>query len=181
MNADLLKEVFAKHGTDKLEHGYAEHYAKHLPDKAKKILEIGVLKGSSIMAWHELYPEAHIYALDLFQENPIPFQADWVTWFKGSQVDARLLEEIRHCGPFDFVTEDASHNSRWTLMTFYGLVNSAPLYIVEDLGCGTEEFYRQGMEHEQTMMGQMWENNFPFEFSLYDDQIAFIKTNVYYR
>lgn len=174
MTAEFLQTIFSMYGTDKVQHGYAEYYAKHLPKTAKKILEVGVLKGSSILAWHEIYPESHIFGLDLFQENPIPFQENWVTWISGSQTDGKLLGHVRAHGPFDFIIEDASHNSRDTLMTFYGLVDCSPLYIIEDLHCSNEEFYRQGMKYEHTTLGQMLWRKFAFKFDLYDSKIAFI-------
>lgn len=171
-------DIAPKYKTDKNDHGYIEYYAKHLPATAKKILEIGVLSGESIRMLHEIYPEAHIFGMDLFIENPIPFQADWVTWIQGSQTDGKLLGHVRGHGPFDFIIEDGSHNSRDQLITFYGLVDCSPLYIVEDLHCCKEEFYRQGMNYYHTMLGQLKETEMNvvsiFEYNLYNDQIAFI-------
>ncbi len=169
-------EIFEKYDTDKNSkgHNYAPYYEKHLPKTAKKILEIGVGKGESIRCWHEIYPEVHIFGLDLFDVNPIPFQADWVTWIQGNQTDGNLLGHIRGHGPFDFIIEDGSHNSRDQLITFYGLVNCSPIYIVEDLHCCKDEFWRQGLNMYNTMLGQMTEQLFPFAFDLYDDKIAFI-------
>lgn len=138
-----IKDIAPKYKTDKNEHGYIEYYAKHLPETAKKILEIGVLGGNSIRLWRELYPEAEIFGLDLFIENPIPFQADWVTWFQGSQTDGKLLNEIRHHGPFDIIIDDGSHNHRDQLITFFGLWGCTKLYIVEDIY--QDEFWSQGL------------------------------------
>lgn len=173
-------EIFEKYDTDKGSkgHNYAPYYEKHLPKTASKILEIGVDKGQSILMWHELFPEAHIYGLDLFEINPIPFREDWVTWFRGSQTDGKVLNDLRIHAPFDFIVEDGSHNSRDQLITFYGLVDCSPLYIVEDLHCCKEEFYRQGMNYYHTMLGQLKETKMNvvsiFEYNLYNEQIAFI-------
>lgn len=174
-----ITPIFKKYSTDKNDHGYAEYYQKHLPDEATRILEIGVHKGESIKMWHEIYPHAHIFGLDLFSEYDAPFQADWVTWFKGSQIDGELLKTVRLFGQFDFIVEDGSHNSRDQLMTFYGLVDCCKLYVAEDLHCAKEEFYRQGMRFESTMLGQMKLSKtpmFPNRFDLYLDKIAFIYT-----
>lgn len=136
-------DIAPKYNTDKNDHGYIEHYAKHLPETAKKILEIGVLGGNSIRLWRELYPEADIYGLDLFIENPIPFQADWAYWVTGSQTDGKILNSIRHYGPFDFIIDDGSHNHRDQLMTFFGLWGCTKLYVVEDIY--QDEFWSQGL------------------------------------
>lgn len=165
-------DIAPKYDTDKNQHGYIQYYAKHLPGNASKILEIGVHTGESIKMWHEVYPYAQIYGLDIFT-NGIPFQADWVTWVKGSQVDGEILKELRNIG-FDFIVEDGSHNSRDQLITFWGLVGCAPLYIAEDLHCCTEGFYRQGLNTYNTMLGLMVSELFPFQHDLYMDKIAFI-------
>lgn len=169
--------IAPKYNTDKNDHGYIEYYAKHLPETANKILEVGVLAGNSIRMLHELYPEAHIFGLDLFIENPIPFQADWVTWFQGSQIDGKLLKEIRGHGQFDICIEDGSHNSIDQWITFWGLMGSCDLYVLEDAHCAKEEFYRQGIKYEATMLGHLTLSKtplFPSKNYLYNDQIAFI-------
>lgn len=138
-------EVFEKYDTDKNSkgHNYAPYYAKHLPETAKRILEIGVDRGESIRAWHEIYPEAHIWGLDIFT-NGIPFVEDWVTWVTGSQTDGSILNHIRnYFAPFDFVVEDGSHNWRDQLITFYGLRGCCDLYVVEDILL--DNFWSQGL------------------------------------
>jgi hypothetical protein len=168
-------EIFEKYDTDKNSkgHNYGPYYAQHLPKTAKKILEIGVYKGESARAWHEIYPEAHVYGLDLYSEHE-PIKESWFTPLKGNQADSKILDDVRCYGPFDFITEDGSHNSRHQLMTFYGLVGTTPLYIVEDLQCCTEAFYRQGMNVYNTMLGQMVGGVFPHQFTLLESKIAFI-------
>lgn len=172
MKPEIIK-IAPKHDTDKNSHGYIEYYAKHLPETASKILEIGVDKGQSVLMWHEVYPEAIIYGLDLFVENPIPFEADWVTWFKGNQADSKLLDDVRLHGDFDIVIDDGSHWQRHVWMTFYGLIDSCKLYVVEDLHC-QEEFWRQKMGAKNTMIAHMKAGTFPYKHDLYMDKIAFI-------
>lgn len=170
-----IVEIFERYDTDKgvKGHNYAPYYQKHLPDKVDSLLEIGVLKGESIKMWHEIYPEAHIYGLDLFQENPIPFEASWVSWFKGSQVDEALLEEVKRSGPFDIIIDDGSHVSEHQLATYYSLIGSCKLYIVEDLHCCRSEFWRQ-IKYDNTMLAMMKAKTFPLKNDLYLDKISFI-------
>jgi len=136
-------DVFNKSKSDKKEHGYPEIYAKHLPDRVDKIIEFGVKEGYSIQAWHEIYPEAHIYGVDIFQEYQPPFTADWVTWIKGSQRDGDLLNHIRAHGPFDICIDDASHNHRDQLITFFGMWGCTKLYVCEDIV--QDDFWAQGL------------------------------------
>ena len=142
---ERIIEILEKYDTDKNSkgHNYGSIYAEHLPNTAKKILEIGVDKGESIRAWLEIYPEATIYGLDLFT-NGIPFTDERVTWITGSQSDGSILRHIRdYYAPFDFVVEDGSHNWRDQLMTFYGLWGCCDLYIVEDILL--DNFWSQGL------------------------------------
>ncbi len=143
MKPEIL-EIGPKYPTDKNDHGYMKLYAEHLPKTASKILEFGVKDGHSIMMLHELYPEAHIYGVDIFSEHgKPPFQADYVTWFIGSQSDERILADLRCHGPFDICIDDASHNHRQQLMTFFGLWGCCKLYVCEDIM--QDEFWAQGL------------------------------------
>lgn len=142
MDSKRLHELAAAYGTDKLQHGYLDFYAKHLPDKPTKILEIGVKEGASIRMWRQYFPEAEIHGLDLFMEYPIP-EIDGVIFHQGNQCDWLLLEQLRKEN-FDVIIDDGSHNSRDQLMTFFGLFNGNP-YFIEDLQCCDEEFYRDGL------------------------------------
>ena len=166
-----------KYDTDKNDHGYAKYYAQHLPESANKILEIGVHKSESIKMWHEVYPEAHIFGIDLFSEHE-PINESWFTAFRGNQADSKLLDNVRLFGPFDIIIDDGSHNARHQLMSFYGLIGACKLYVVEDLQCNTEAFYRQDLPYDLTMLRQLQiETDNPitnWSFDLYDDKIAFI-------
>lgn len=140
-----LNDLALKYGSDKSNkgHDYMPFYEEYLPEKPKKILEIGVLKGSSIRMWKEAFPEAEIHGLDLFEANEIP-DIPGVIWHRGSQIDTQLLARLRK-EKFDVVIDDGSHNSRDQLITFFGLFTHGVSYFVEDCHCCDEEFYRQGL------------------------------------
>jgi len=54
-----LTELANKYETDKgsLNHNYTEVYPKYLPENPKKMMEIGIWKGSSLRMWNEYYPD----------------------------------------------------------------------------------------------------------------------------
>lgn len=139
------------HGTDKYEHGYLDFYRANFPHEPKKILEIGVKTGASIRLWLDVFPEAEIHAVDLFQEFDIPFTDRRVKWYQGNQCDWQLLEQLRREN-FDVIIDDGSHNSRDQMITFFGLFNGKP-YFIEDTHCCEEEFYRQGLPKALTAAG----------------------------
>lgn len=63
--------VFNKYGTDKGDHhSYAPIYAA-IPADIKTVFEIGIDRGGSLLAWLDLFPEAHVYGLDIKQHEPL--------------------------------------------------------------------------------------------------------------
>lgn len=169
-----LTEIANQYGTDKGRHGYMPHYARHLIDfYPKTMLEIGCEKGNSARMWREILPKTELAVLDLFQEYPIP-DIENVEFIKGNQLDHELLYNLRNNRRFDIIIDDGSHNSRDQWVTFWSLVGSGRLYVVEDLHCCYDELYRQGLPFARTMLGQMLAGHFPYRFQLYDQKIAFI-------
>lgn len=146
-----LQELAFMYGTDKNEHGYIPFYNQYLPKNPKKILEIGVKEGRSIRMWLNYFHGAQIHGLDLFKEYPVPFNHERVTWHEGNQCDWELLEKLRN-EDFDVIIDDASHNSRDQMMTFFGLFNGKH-YFIEDVNCCKEPFYRQGLPVQTTAWG----------------------------
>lgn len=142
-----LNDLGLKYGTDKstIKHNYLPFYEQTLPKAPKKLLEIGVLSGASIRMWKEWFPETEIHGLDLFSEGEPP-AIEGVVWHKGNQCDWLLLEQLRKEN-FDVIIDDASHNSRDQMMTFYGLFNGKHYYI-EDTHCCSESFYQDGLPEQ---------------------------------
>lgn len=172
-----LTEIAKKYPSDKSDHGYMQYYQHHLPLDCKSLLEIGVLKGDSIRIWKEYLPGTVLYGADLFIENDVP-EIDGVEWFKANQLDHTFLYHIRFNIKPQIIIEDASHNSIDQLVTFFSLIGCCEMYVCEDIFTAKEEFYRQGLPFESTMLGMMQSGRFPFEFSLYEDKIAFIKNKI---
>lgn len=169
------QDIAECYGTDKATHGYMRYYAKHLLscEPPESILEIGCEKGNSIRMWKEIYANASLTTLDLFQEYPVP-DIPGVEFITGNQLDHEILYHLRNHRKFDLIIDDGSHNSRDQLVTFWSLVGTSYLYVVEDLHCCNDESYRQGLPFEMTMLGQMKAGKFPFRHFLYEDKIAFI-------
>lgn len=170
-----LDELAIKHNSDKSSngHNYMPFYEKVLPESPTSILEIGILKGGSMRIWNEYFPETKLYGLDLFEADPQP-DIEGVTWFKGSQSDEHLLYHVRNDIRPQVIIEDASHNCIAHWVTLYSLVSCCEIYIIEDLHTCTQEFYRQGLEFHQTVLGAIKTGRFPFRYKLYNDKIVAI-------
>jgi len=205
--------IAQKFGTDKFEHGYMPYYEFHLPEKIRTMLEIGVAKGASALMWSEIFGEEELdlHIIDLF-ENEEFVSAKWCrnrgfVPHKGDQSDFKFLYTITN--QFDVIVEDGSHNSYDQIASFMHLfqnnLRSGGIYVVEDLHCCKQPFYRQKnrVEYQDTLLnilikyshtGDLSSRFFPNEFegeindslnetfkgmiesvSVYDDKIAFIK------
>ena len=170
----ILENLANKYGTDKLGHGYISHYAIHLPSHPRSLLEIGCLEGASLRMWKEYFPNTKIGTLDLFMEYPEPTDIEGLITYKGSQNDGYNMPRIRGEN-WEVIIDDGSHNSRDQLVSFNLLAQPGTLYIIEDLHCCTDPFYREGLPFEMTILGLIKSGNFPHKHYLYDDKIVFIE------
>ena len=101
----------------------------------KRILEIGVKGGGSLVLWRELFPEAEIVGLDIkLPKMPPP---ERVSFVRGDQSDHSVLAKLaRDYGPFDLVIDDGSHVSEDQRKTFCFLIDhltEGALYVIEDI------------------------------------------------
>lgn len=172
-----LSELAFMYGTDKLNHGYIPFYEKYLPKSPKRILEIGVKEGKSIMMWQKYFPDAEIHGLDIFEADPIP-DVPGVVFHKGNQCDYILLDKLRNFD-FDIIIDDGSHNSRDQMITFFGLFNGKH-YFIEDLHCNRNDFFSQGLPYPFT--ADQWFNQLrhPHGFNsiINGENISLIKLNL---
>ncbi len=167
------QEIAEKNGTDKATHGYMPFYEKYMPKQPTRILEIGCLTGASLRMWRELFPDAEIHCLDLFKEYAPPEDIPGVIYWEGSQTDQYVLEQLRRLH-FDVIIEDASHNSIDQLITFWSLWGCCKIYFCEDIHCGYEDFYRQGLPFEATFIGMIQSNKLPFNHQSYKNKMVAI-------
>jgi hypothetical protein len=150
MSSITLNSLFNKYGSDKGDanegHAYGDFYERFLPKSPKRMLEIGIKNGASARAWKEWFPDVEFHGLDLFIEHPIPEDIDAI-WHQGNQCDYLLLEKLREF-EFDIIIDDGSHVARHQMVTFFSLMHAKCTYVIEDIHCCAEEFYRQGLPPE---------------------------------
>lgn len=130
----VLQDIGFKLDTDKATyHKYLDFYEKNLPDRKFKgrLLEIGILQGSSLRMWHEYYPKAEIIGIDL---NDKHLEAP------GTQMiiaDATKPYQVEPLGMFDIILDDGSHFTADQQASFmhlyYNQLNKGGFYIIEDL------------------------------------------------
>jgi hypothetical protein len=156
-----LPWILSLFGTDKQKeggHSFAAAYADFLrPFRAKrlKLLEIGLLNGSSLLAWRAYFPRASIVGIDILLKPEMA--RGRVRVYQGDQGSAADLDRVcANEAPFDIVIDDGSHLSRHQLFSFYHLfphLKDGGIYVIEDV----QTSYWRGPVGE----GE-WDGNDPF-------------------
>lgn len=154
----LLDKLAIIRGTDKssLIHNYCVKYEKYLPFKRTdklKILEIGVLDGSSLRMWSDYFMFSEIIGIDIdnrcktYEEGRIKVEI-------GSQFDENFLNEVgTKYEMFDMILDDGSHMNNHVIFSFEKLfkyVKPGGLYIVEDAETSYWNEYGGGLRKEGT-------------------------------
>ena len=142
-----LFEIFQKHNCDKgPKHGYQkvyEQFFEPLKDEKINILEVGVHQGASFDAWHEYFPNADLYGIDLFvreKMRAVPaFKKDRVHFMKGDStnpiIGPMVLENFGKI-KFDIIIDDGMHTPKANMQTYNNLLpflKEGGQYFIEDV------------------------------------------------
>ena len=155
-----LNEIGLKNNTDKssIIHDYLKKYEKYFPfDRSDKIkiLEIGVLNGSSVKTWKEYFFNAEIIGIDI---NPDckKYEEDRIHIEIGDQSDQNFLNYVsKKHGFFDLILDDGSHINSHVLKSFEHLFNYVKpqgLYVVEDACTSYWPNYEGGFKMPNTII-----------------------------
>lgn len=157
-----LQEIAKRFGTDKVESGYLGAYERYFApsrDKPIALLEIGVLRGASLLTWQEYFPRGRIVGLDI-NEIRIAEPADRITLYKGLQQDTGLLDRIgRESAPdgFDIIIDDAAHIGSLARTSFWHLfvkhLKPGGIYVLEDWGTGYWASWPDGAQYQDKVRG----------------------------
>ena len=143
---ETIEQISNKYDTDKAVHThYLRNYVEHfepLIEKEIKLLELGVLRGGSLLLWRDYFPKGHIVGLDL---SPVQVEdlSGRVHVYQGKQQDKQLLDKIAaEVAPegFDIIIDDCSHIGSLSRISFWHLfenhLKSGGFYVIEDWGTG---------------------------------------------
>lgn len=104
---------------------------------ASKLFEIGVRYGGSIRIWHEYFPKATIYGLDISAKAVAGVEGERIVGVQLDQSDKEQLEAFgRNHGPFDIGIDDGSHVWSHQILTFESLwkyIRPGGLFVIEDV------------------------------------------------
>jgi hypothetical protein len=149
---NVLTELGHKYGSDKVLHGYTEFYPLYLEPMrptATRVLELGVLGGSSLLMWQDYFEKAEIVGVDI---DLIRNQAcgPRITTRYADLGDAATL----HClaeETWDVIIDDASHRPEHQILAFSTLfpsLKSGGIYICEDTQTQFQSYYGGAGPHD---------------------------------
>jgi hypothetical protein len=128
-----------KYNTDKVtRHKYDHIYNMFLQSMYNthgSMLEIGINSGKSLMMWLELFPNSHIYGMDIDKE----YSGDRHTVIKGDQSNSSDLENVLNSikdKKVFFINDDGSHIPEHQLLSFntlFPIIMEDGVYIIEDI------------------------------------------------
>lgn len=142
-----LKYYFDKFRTDKSsKHHYHEIYEplfEPLRNEPINFLEIGVWKGHGLEAFHEYFPNANLYGVDIFtritpDEVPV-LKKERVNWLKCDSMSYGAKNDVQSVWndiKFDVILDDAAHYpeaNRLTFETFKDFLKPDGMYLIEDV------------------------------------------------
>ena len=137
---DSLDGLGTRHGTDKASAqnnflNFYERFLSPLRDKPVRLLEIGVLDGSSIRTWRDYFHNGEIIGVD-FDPHAKAHEDDRIGIKIADQSKVQDLDRLAAMGPFDVIIDDGSHIWPHQILTFQRLISSVKrggFFIVEDL------------------------------------------------
>jgi hypothetical protein len=155
-----LREIFDRYGCDKgYRHGYERLYEpifEPVRDGGIRILEVGVGKGASIMAWLDYFAHPGIVAIDTFER--VDIEEVWAktggmaSLIKADSTDRLQVGDFHDGGihePFSFIVDDGNHTPLAQLATLENLFPTlAPggRYFIEDVW-PLDRMTEEGLQH----------------------------------
>jgi SAM-dependent methyltransferase len=130
-----------------------EEMFRPLLDRDVRLLELGVLKGGSLLLWRDYFERGVIAGLDLKPAH-VEDTTGRIRLYQGGQQDTKLLDRIaRECAPegFDVIIDDCSHVGSLARVSFWHLfehhLKPGGLYVIEDWGTGYWDSWPDGVRY----------------------------------
>jgi hypothetical protein len=126
----------------------------HLRDREIRLLELGVLRGGSLLMWRDFFVHGTIVGLD---KAPVAVDdpTGRVHVYRGEQQDLGLLDRVatqRAPEGFDVIIDDCSHLGELTRASFWHLfehhLRPGGIYVIEDWGTGYNGHWPDGVQFE---------------------------------
>jgi hypothetical protein len=110
-----------------------EYLFKDIRNLAKKILEIGVDNGGSILMWREYFPEANIIGIDN-KDCPQLADRDRVEFIASDAYKIELVDLLPN--DFDVIIDDGPHtleSMTFVIKEYLNKINQNGIIVIEDI------------------------------------------------
>ena len=87
---------------------YDEIFENFARDAELNMLEIGIQRGGSLLAWKEYFKNANIYGVDIVDSVIPEYRRDFINYTFRDIKDPKTKEELRDV-KFDIIIDDGSH------------------------------------------------------------------------
>jgi predicted O-methyltransferase YrrM len=130
-------------------HNYHFHYARKFKDirhKVKKVLEIGVFRGHSMLMWKDFFPNAQIYGVDIDYSNhhfglnafDLCKDEDRIKLFEMDACNPNNVKAIMRTigNDVDIIIDDGSHHpyhQLFALLHYTDYLKYDGVFVVEDV------------------------------------------------
>lgn len=130
-----ISKILEQYETDKVgHHGYGETYdelfSKFDRQAELSILEIGIQKGGSLLAWQDYFPNAKITGVDIVDVIKPEYRSEKINYVFSDIKDWQTAET------FDIIIDDGSHfadDVRFVIDHFVSKLRPNGVMIVEDI------------------------------------------------
>jgi len=138
MNELTLKQICSIYSTDKnCLHCYVdevyENLFKDIRNSAKKILEIGVDNGGSILMWREYFPAANIIGIDN-KDCPQLAARDRIQFIASDAYKHEIVDQLP--SDFDVIIDDGPHtleSMTFVIKEYINKINQSGIIVIEDI------------------------------------------------
>jgi len=111
---------------------YYPHFLRHIPNDAKRILEVGIWKGDGLRWLAANYPQAHLIGMDI-NTSPCTFRSAELIECNAARIYPEVKERLTN---LDVIIDDGGHRPYQQAATFkalWPLLNAGGVYIIEDM------------------------------------------------
>ncbi len=137
MKISKILETYDSDKNNDTEHSYGVFYdslfSKFDKDAPLNILELGVQRGGSLLAWKDYFPNSNVIGIDISDSRLEKYKSDKVKFILG---DLRVVIDQVKDTKFDIIIDDADHfdgTNAWVVKNYYPLLKEVGIIVIEDI------------------------------------------------
>lgn len=111
---------------------YDDLFSKYSRDGALNILELGVQRGGSLLAWLDYFPNANVYGVDISDSRKEEYKSDSVKYTVSDLRSMPVDTTIK----YDIIIDDSDHfvgTQKFIVENYYNLLAPKGVLVIEDV------------------------------------------------